>query len=58
MALYLQLSKLGPAAGTTSSAALAKLARAAAAADDTAAIQLLQKQLPGEAGGSGTQVGC
>jgi hypothetical protein len=50
MSLYLQLSKLGPAAGTTSSAALAKLARAAAAADDTDAIQLLQKQLPGETG--------
>jgi hypothetical protein len=50
MSLYLQLSKLGPAAGTTSSAALAKLARAAAAADDADAIQLLQKQLPGETG--------
>lgn len=48
MQLYLQLSKLGPAAGTTSSAALAKLARAAAAADDADAIQVLQKQLPGE----------
>lgn len=46
MTLYLQLSKLGPAAGTTSSAALAKLARAAAAAGDADAIQLLQKQLP------------
>jgi hypothetical protein len=48
MSLYLQLSKLGPAAGTTSSAALAKLARAAAAADDADAILVLQKQLPGE----------
>jgi hypothetical protein len=48
MSLYLQLSKLGPAAGTTSSAALAKLARAAAASGDAAAIQVLQKQLPGK----------
>lgn len=48
MQLYLQLSKLGSSAGTTSSAALAKLARAAAAAGDTDAIQLLQKQLPGK----------
>ena len=56
MALYLQLSKLGPAAGTTSSAALAKLARAAAAAGDAHAIQLLQKQLPGEAAGAAGRV--
>jgi hypothetical protein len=48
MSLYLQLSKLGPSTGSTSSAALAKLARAAAAEGDAQAIQLLQKQLPGE----------
>eukprot|EP00878_Enallax_costatus_P023322 GHUV01024796.1.p1 GENE.GHUV01024796.1~~GHUV01024796.1.p1 ORF type:complete len:527 (+),score=199.75 GHUV01024796.1:936-2516(+) len=46
MSLYQQLSKLSGGATSTSSAALAKLARAAAAAGDLDAVAVLQKQLP------------
>lgn len=48
MALYQQLSKLGGAGSTTSAAAMAQLARAAAASGDAEAVAVLRKQLPGE----------